>query len=371
MKVIETNGEEEKNNNILDEKRNKDNNAEADNEIFDVAIIGGGFAGLSAALLLGRYLRPTIIFDVKKPKKGKIHGYLGFEKSPREELVQKSWMDVLQYNSIKKTDCEVEKVERDLESNLFSITTKNTTNDGKDQSDGRKRKAKSRYLIIATGINHQKPIIRNFEEYYGNGIWHCPHCDGFEATNKKLVIIASGNNKDESLDYAKLFLGWTKDITLFLQRIENKDNDVCERDVNKISQIDDKQRKEAMTLEFNVIENDYIVEIIGDSKKNSIKGVITKKNDFYEADVLFYHFDKVIRNEIAVQLGCELDEGYIKVNEKQQTSVPNVYAAGDIDTDRHYAILAAASGSLAAITIYEELLKDAIKSKKVESDDKH
>src|SRR5215218_5189524 len=98
MEVIETGGDEKYNNNILDDKRNKDNNAKADNEIFDVAIIGGGFAGLSAALLLGRYLRPTIIFDVKTHKKGQIHGYLGFEKSHREELVQKSWKDVLQYS---------------------------------------------------------------------------------------------------------------------------------------------------------------------------------------------------------------------------------------------------------------------------------
>jgi thioredoxin reductase len=366
MEVIETNRDGEDNNNILDEKRNNDN-AEADNEIFDVAIIGGGFAGLSAALLLGRYLRPTIIFDVKKHKKGQIHGYLGFEKSPREDVVQKSWRDVLQYSSIKKIDGEVEKVERDFESNLFSITAKKATINGQEQYNAQKRKAKSRYLIIATGIHHQKPGIRNFEEYYGNGIWHCPHCDGFEATNKKLVIIASDNNKDEALDYAKLFLGWTKDITLFLQRLENEGNDDAKRGVKRISQIDDKQRNEAMTLEFNVIENDYVVEIIGDSKTNQIKGVITKRNDFYEADVLFYHFDKVVRNEIAVQLGCELDEGYIKVNEKQQTSIANAYAAGDIDTDRHYAILAAASGSLAAITIYEELLKDAIKSKKIES----
>ena len=364
MEVVKTDLDREDNDNILDDKRNKDNIAESDGDIFDVAIIGGGFAGLSAALLLGRYLRPTIIFDVKKHKKGQIHGYLGFEKSQREEVIQKSWKDVLQYSSVKKMDGEVEMVERDFQSKLFSITTKKTTDDGQDQGSPQKRKAKSRYLIIATGIHHQKPSIRNFEEYYGNGIWHCPHCDGFEATNKKLVIIASNNIIDESLDYAKLFLGWTKDITLFLQRLAPKENDDEERDVNRISHLDDKQRNEAMTLEFNVIENDYVVEVIGDSKTNRIKGVITRRNEFYEADVLFYHFDKVIHNEIAIQLGCERDKGYIKVNEKQQTSIPNAYAAGDIDTDRHYAILAAASGSLAAITIYEELLKDAIKSKR-------
>jgi thioredoxin reductase len=62
-----------------------------------------------------------------------------------------------------------------------------------------------------------------------------------------------------------------------------------------------------------------------------------------------------------------LDEGYLKVNERQQTTISNVYAAGDIDTDRHYAILAAASGALAAISIYEELLKDAIKITKIQN----
>lgn len=62
-----------------------------------------------------------------------------------------------------------------------------------------------------------------------------------------------------------------------------------------------------------------------------------------------------------------MNEGYLKVNERQQTTISNVYAWGDIDTDRHYAILAAASGALAAISIYEELLKDAIKISKLQN----
>jgi thioredoxin reductase len=77
--------------------------------------------------------------------------------------------------------------------------------------------------------------------------------------------------------------------------------------------------------------------------------------------LLFYHIGQTIQNEIANQLGCEFDEGYVKVNKKQLTTVSNVYAAGDIDTDRHYAILTAAIDALAAISIYEELLKNAIR----------
>ncbi len=123
-----------------------------------------------------------------------------------------------------------------------------------------------------------------------------------------------------------------------------------------------------MTLGINVIESDGISEIVSDSGADKMKGIMTESNRFYEADVLFYHIEQIIQNEIAIQLGCELDEGYVKVGKMQQTTIPNVYAAGDIDTDRHYAILASASGALAAISIYEDLLKDAIKTTKLESD---
>ncbi|HEY6534851.1 MAG TPA: hypothetical protein VIY08_03460 [Candidatus Nitrosocosmicus sp.] len=72
---------------------------------------------------------------------------------------------------------------------------------------------------------------------------------------------------------------------------------------------------------------------------------------------------------MAVQPGCELHEGYVKVDKKQQTTVSNVYAVGDLDTDRHYAILSFASGKLAAISIYEDLSKDVIKINKKEKQD--
>ncbi len=89
-------------NNLIDDKINQDDDRNSYDDIFDVAIIGGGYAGMSAALLLGRYLRTTIIFDVVKPRKSHIHGYLGFEKSPIEDVIQKAWKDVLQYRSVKR-----------------------------------------------------------------------------------------------------------------------------------------------------------------------------------------------------------------------------------------------------------------------------
>jgi thioredoxin reductase len=174
-----------------------------------------------------------------------------------------------------------------------------------------------------------------------------------------LLIVAYGNKYNEALNYAKVFLGWTKDIKLFLYReVDNYDN--------KLNyQLTDNERNDIKTLGIDLVENDEIIEIVGDSTRNAIKSVICKSNKCYEADVLFYHVNQIVRNQLAYQLGCDLDEGYIKVNENQETTIKNIYAAGDADTDRHYAILDSASGALAAISIYDKLLKSAIKSIKI------
>ncbi len=371
MEIINTLSSKEGDNNLIDEKKEKDKGTSIYDNVFDVAIIGGGYAGLSAALLLGRYLRTAIIFDVFKHKKSNIHGYLGFERSPITEVIQKAWKDVLQYRSVTKVEERVEKVDKSLDDNIFLITTTTKKEVKGDLIDNiiTKRKAKAKYLIIATGIIHVQPNIKNFEEHLGNSIWHCPHCDGFETTNKKLVILASDNKNNQALKYAKMFLGWTKDITLFFQRSKDENNNNNTITTGGYYTLTDEQKSEAVALGINVVENDGISEIVSDPKTNNMKGVLSESNRFYKADVLFYHLGQIIQNEIAVQLGCELDEGYVKVDKNQQTTVSNVYAVGDLDTDRHYAILASASGAMAAISIYEDLLKDAIKITKKEKHD--
>ena len=88
---------------------------------------------------------------------------------------------------------------------LFLITTATTKSyveensfDKMENNIIRKSKARAKYLIICTGIKHIKPQIKNFEDYDGNGIWHCPHCDGFETVNKKLIVIASDNENNKA-----------------------------------------------------------------------------------------------------------------------------------------------------------------------------
>jgi thioredoxin reductase len=338
------------NNNVIDDNI-KDKNGYDKEKVFDIAIIGAGFAGLSAALLLGRYLRQTIVFDSGKPRTSNIHGYLGFENLPRESLIEKARKDLLQYNSITMIEGKVHKIEKVDNENHFLLVGE--MNETKIEGDNNKRefKSKSRYLIIATGVEHIKPRIKNFEKFDGKGAWHCPHCDGFQSTNRKLGIIISVRNAP--LSYAKEFLGWTKDILLFIQGEDQEDS-------NKNYRLSDVDKDEARALGITVIENDKVVEIKIDAK-GLIEGVICESNRVYQIEILFYNLGHSIQNQLAKQMGCKLNEGYIQVDKKQQTTIQKVYAAGDIDTDRHYAILAAASGALAAIAIYEDMLKDAIK----------
>ncbi|HSA74567.1 MAG TPA: FAD-dependent oxidoreductase, partial [Candidatus Nitrosocosmicus sp.] len=126
----------------------------------------------------------------------------------------------------------------------------------------------------------------------------------------------------------------------------------------------DKQIKETAKLGINVIEDDEIIQVFKNPTTNYLDGVISKKGTHHEADIVFYHMGTSINNKIPLQLGCKLDSGYVKVNEKHQTSISKVYAVGDIDKDRHYAILASASGAIAAQTIYQELLRESIAIKK-------
>jgi thioredoxin reductase len=336
-------GQDQGNSNIIDEARqvSQENQIEEQSAVFDVAIIGAGFSGLSAALLLGRYLRPTVIFDggnTRNSTSKHIHGYLGFENSSPQEFMQKAWRDVLQYNSVKVVKEKVIKVERNTNNSNYSFLL--TTESGKVVTT-------AKYLIIATGIEDSKPNIENFDMFDGNGAWHCPHCDGFQTSNRKLAILTYGKN---IISYAKEFLGWTRDITVIIQGNYK---------------LTDKDKNEAKTLGIRIVENNHIIKISG-ARNGHIEKIICQGGRTYEVDVIFYYLGYTVQNQLAKQLGCELDEeeGFVKVNSSQQTTVRNVYAVGDLDTDRHYVVFAAASGAVAAISIYEQLLKDAIRNTK-------
>jgi thioredoxin reductase len=298
---------------------------------FDVAIVGAGYAGLSCALVLGRHLVPTVIFDggmTRNATTRRIHGYLGFENKSPLELLNAGWNSISKYQSVSSIKARVSRISKSSDDSTFLVK-------------GGGKTFRVKFVLIATGVRDVKPKIQGFERLDGDGAWHCPYCDGHEASGKRLLVIVSG---DRALAYVKEFLGWTRDITIFLQDIKLSIND----------------RRQATALGIRIVE-DTLIRITG-GKGTQPKRLFGKSGD-YSGDVVFYRLGYQAQTCLAEQLGCSLWRGYVKVDSKQRTSVPGVYAAGDVDTDRHLVVLAAAAGSRAAMDIYENLLREAVRTK--------
>jgi thioredoxin reductase len=133
-------------------------------------------------------------------------------------LIQKAWKDVLRYDSIKVVREKVVKVESVYDNNNNNTHFILSTDSGEFT-------VKAKFLVISIGVQDSKPNVRNFEMFEGNSAWHCPHCDGFQSINKKLAIITNGK---DAISYAKEFLGWTRDIKVFIQgKYELPDKDRC------------------------------------------------------------------------------------------------------------------------------------------------
>ena len=311
---------------LIEEKRRQDNRKD-----FDVAVIGSGYAGLACALVLGRHLVRTIIFDGGSPRNAstrQIHGYLGYENRSPKDLLRSGWSSVRQYRSVKPMQGRVTGLSQSADGSQFAVRVGRTI-------------FRVKYVLIATGVRDVKPEIDGFDKFDGDGAWHCPYCDGHEAAGKRLAIIVSG---DKALSYVKEFFGWTKDITVFSWNLSLSARD----------------REQAKALGIRIVD-DKIHRMIGRAGcgPKRLFGIA----DTYDTNVIFYRLGYLPQTELAKQVGCSMSRGYIKVDRNQRTSIPRVYAAGDVDTDRHLVAMAVAAGSRAAVDIYESLLSEAVRAK--------
>ena len=310
---------------LIEEKSRKDKRTD-----FDVAIIGAGYAGLSCALVLGRHLVSTVLFDggaTRNASTRKIHGYLGFEDKSPMELLNAGWNSINKYQSVTAIKAKVTRIKRQDDSGFLI--------------KGGGKAIQVKFVLIATGVHDVKPKIQGFERFHGDGAWHCPYCDGHESAGRKLLVIVSGKR---ALAYVKEFLGWTRDITFFPQGVK----------------LSNSEMRQAAALGIRVVE-DTLVKITGE-RGTQPKRLFGKRGE-YTGDVVFYRLGYQAQTCLAEQLGCGLWRGYVKVDGKQRTTVPGVYAAGDVDTDRHLVVLAASAGSRAAVDIYENLLREAVRTK--------
>ncbi len=295
---------------------------------FDVAIIGAGPAGLTAAIYSARYGLKTVVFE--DPSRISqlaiapfIENFPGYEGAGLD-LISKMKDQATKFGAEHKLE-RVEDVGRD--GDIFVIKT--------DSGDYR-----AKAIIIATGGKHRELGIKGEKEFVGRGVSYCAVCDGFFFKGKRVAVIGGGNTALADAIYLK-------DLGCDVIVIHRRDR----------FRADQALQKQFFDKNIPVIWDSVVERIEGSSKveKIIIKNVKTGETKELEVDGVFIAIGIQPQTEIASKLGVEMDSyGYIKVDKMQRTNVEGVFAAGDCcDNPLKQAITACGDGAVAAYSAYE------------------
>lgn len=295
---------------------------------FDVIIIGGSYAGLSAAMALGRALRNVLIIDSGLPCNRQTphsHNFLTQDGKTPKEISLLAKEQVLKYDTVKfLNETAIKGAKTDAG---FEITT---------QSDG---KFIARKLLLAAGIKDLMPDIQDFSQCWGISIIHCPYCHGYEYSHEKTGILANG---DGAFEMAKMISNWTKQLTLYTNG----------KSTLTIGQVDKLRAHNIPVVEAEIDRFEHT--------GGRIRHIAFKDGTKAEAKAIYARLAFEQHCEIPAQLGCELNEmGYIKTGEMQNTSVDGVWACGDSTSPMRSVANAVYTGSFAAAAINKALTDES------------
>lgn len=298
-----------------------------DNINFDVIIIGGSYAGLSAAMALGRSLRKVLIIDSGLPCNRQTpysHNFITQDGEKPGAIAQKAKEQVLRYPTV--TFLNGQAIRGEGWNNGFRITTFQG-----EQFDAKK-------LIFATGINDTMPDIKGFKECWGISVVHCPYCHGYEFRNKSTGIIANGAR---GFHLASMVHNLTKNLTLI---------------TNSKAEFTDEQSLRLKNNAVEVVET-AITEI--KHQNGAVSAVLFSDGTQRPFDALYAALPFTQHSDVPASLGCELTEqGHIKVNPFQETTVSGVFACGDNTNMMRSVANAVYAGSLTGAVVNGRLTEE-------------
>ncbi|MBB3235396.1 NAD(P)/FAD-dependent oxidoreductase [Phyllobacterium endophyticum] len=291
----------------------------------DAIIIGGSYAGLSAALQLARARRRVLVIDASRPRNRTAetsHGFLGRDGRSPGAIAREAREQLMAYPSVEWIDGRAILAEKSA--NGFSIT------------DDSGETYHARRLILATGVVDELPDVPGIPPRWGRSVFHCPYCHGYELDGRIGVLAVS----PESMHQALMLPDWG-DTTLFL----NKTFEPDERQ-------EDQLRQRGVT-----IEREPVREITGERAD-----VVLCDGRVIALAGLFTLTRTRMASTLAEQLGCAIEDDalgpYLRTDASKETTVPGVFACGDVARSSGSVALAAGEGALAGVGAHQSLVFD-------------
>ena len=324
---------------------------------YDVAIVGGGPAGLTAALWLGRYLHRVVVIDSGDPRNWETRGVYGFPGQPGitpAQLRGKTRDECREYG-VELIDGFVVRVrtaEPGFEIQFDPMLETKARDDHRGSGAPRSpsdnspraetRSLRAARLLLTFGLRDEWPKVPGLRQVYGSAAHVCPDCDGYYTRGKKVVVLASGR---KAAGMALNLTTWTRDIVICTNgRDPDLDEDQCTKlDALNIPVL-------SARIERVVPQGEWIYSL-------ELEGGM-----HLDCDHLFFALSQRPADDLGAQLACERDEdGQIVVDEHQHTSALHVWAAGDITPGPQLAIVASAEGAVAALSIHKSLVPNGRK----------
>ena len=305
--------------------------------LYDVIIVGGGPAGLTAAIYSLRARKKVLLIERMVPG-GQIAYTTVVENYPGIKKISGAELSEQMFEHAKSFGLEVvfsDALEMELNAKIKTVKTHSGTFEGKT-------------VILCLGASAKQLNLPNEKKFIGRGVSYCATCDGNFFKNKKVAIVGGGNS---SLEDSLHLAGIAKEVYVINRKDKFKGEHILIEQAENMCKVNEN---------YKIIYNSAVEEIIGEDKLSKIKvqNLITKDEKELDVDALFIAIGRKPDTEMLNGL-LELENGYIVTNEKMETSIAGVYAAGDVRKKQLRQIVTAASdGAIASINTNEYILNN-------------
>ena len=297
---------------------------------YDVLVVGGGAAGLSAALVLSRARRNVVVVDAGHPRNAPaahMQGFLSRDGMPPADLLAAGRQEVTGYGTTIVDGTVLELVHAD-DSSFQAVL-----------DDGRRLDA--RRVLITTGLRDELPAVPGLADRWGRDVLHCPYCHGWEVRDQPLGVLWHG---PDTVRYTHIVRQWTHDLVLFAPE----------------GALTPQDRFHQLARAIGIVEGNVDHLVIED---DALRGVAMSDGRVVPRHAVFVPPGLTPQSELLAGLGCELDDhGWMTTGAHGATTVPGVWVAGNVANPRAQVITAAGEGSAAAIAINTDLVDADLRS---------